>query len=246
VKRCNSWSGFGESGQECAYVPIQNNTLGGMTTTSSGDTSTSVLRKTTEVVVATISSIPGQTQAEWENSEVYKSFSCPSGSGRAITIDLKGTTSNADDVWSVNCVQIQSNPSDNSDSTTAQIPPRITALSNETNTVAITSDAIDFKGSIKQIADLVEALDLSASEDAAIATVTLKLANLKTTSKLVKIALPNSPDLTEVAKSLTPSVCKVSGLVIQPKKVGTCQISYAFVGESGNSFETTKKVAFKK
>jgi hypothetical protein len=52
--------------------------------------------------------------------------------------------------------------------------------------------------------------------------------------------------LKETAKSLTPSVCKVSGLSIQPKKVGVCQIAYAFEGESGNSFETTKKVTFKK
>jgi hypothetical protein len=62
----------------------------------------------------------------------------------------------------------------------------------------------------------------------------------------VKIILPNSSLLKETAKSLTPSVCKVSGLSIQPKKVGVCQIVYAFEGESGNSFETTKKVTFRK
>jgi hypothetical protein len=58
--------------------------------------------------------------------------------------------------------------------------------------------------------------------------------------------LPNSPNLEEVAKSLTPSVCRVSGLVVQPRKAGICQITYSFEGESGNSFETTKKVTFKK
>jgi hypothetical protein len=116
----------------------------------------------------------------------------------------------------------------------------------ETATVAITSDPINFKGSIKQIANLVQALDLSISEDAAITSVTTKLANIKTSSKLVKIGLPNSPALTETAKSLTPLICKVSGLVLQPKKAGVCQISYTIQGESGNSFETTKKVTFKK
>jgi len=274
IKRCNSWSGFGESGQECAYIPIQNNSLGGMTSTSSGETSTSVLKKTIEVVVATISSQPGQTQAQWESTDAYKSFTCPSGAGRAIGIDLKGTASNSDDVWTVSCVQVEIDPASSSDSSTVRSSDTSTAssssatetstvvssnsgptstpvpvtpvASSETTTAAITSDPIDFKGSIKQIADVVQALDLSSSEDAAITSVTTKLANIKTTSKLVKISLPNSPALTESAKSLTPLVCKVSGLVIQPKKAGICQITYTFEGESGNSFETTKKVTFKK
>ena len=274
IKRCNSWSGFGESGQECAYIPIQNNSLGGMTSTSSGETSTSVLKKTIEVVVATISSQPGQTQVQWESTDAYKSFTCPSGAGRAIGIDLKGTAANSDDVWTVSCVQVEIDPASSSDSSTVRISDSSTAssssaaetatvvssigaststpvpvtpvASSETATAAITSDPIDFKGSIKQIADVVQALDLSSSEDAAITSVTTKLANIKTTSKLVKIALPNSPALTETAKSLTPLICKVSGLVVQPKKAGICQITYTFEGESGNSFETTKKLTFKK
>ena len=272
IKRCNSWSGFGESGQECAYIPIQNNSLGGMTSTSSGETSTSVLKKTIEVVVATISSQPGQTQAQWESTDAYKSFTCPSGAGRAIGIDLKGTASNSDDVWTVSCVQVEIDPASTSDSSTVGSSDTATArsssaaetstavsssgastsaalpmtpvASSDTATAAIISDPIDFKGSIKQIANVVEALDLSTSEDSAINSVTTKLANIKPTSKLVKITLPNSPVLDEVAKSLTPNVCRVSGLVVQPKKAGTCQISYTFEGESGNSFETTKKVTF--
>jgi hypothetical protein len=274
IKRCNSWSGFGESGQECAYIPIQNNSLGGMTSSSSGETSTSVLKKTIEVVAATISSQPGQTQAQWESSDAYKSFVCPSGAGRAIGIDLKGTASNSDDVWTVSCVQVEIDPASSSDSSTVRTSDTSTARStstaetatvvsssgaststpvavtpvapSDTATAAITSDPIDFKGSLKQIADVVQALDLSSSEDAAITSVTTKLANIKSTSKLVKISLPNSPDLTETAKSLTPLVCKISGLVVQPKKAGICQITYTFEGESGNSFETTKKLTFKK
>jgi hypothetical protein len=118
--------------------------------------------------------------------------------------------------------------------------------SSETSTAAITSDPIDFKGTVKQITELIQSLDLSKSEELAISAVTSKLTNIKTTSKIIKITLPNSPILTETAKSLTPSVCKVTGLIVQPKKAGTCQISYAVEGESGNSFETTKKVTFKK
>jgi hypothetical protein len=274
IKRCNSWSGFGESGQECAYIPIQNNSLGGNTSSSSSETATSVLKQGTEVVVATISSQPGQTQDQWESTNLYKDFTCPIGTGRALSIDLKGTTSNADDVWTASCVRVEINPASSIDSSTVRSSDTSTAsssspaetvtvvsssgattltpvqvspvASSDTATASITSDPIDFKGSIKQIADVVEALDLSSSEDRAITSVTTKLASIKTTSKLVKIILPNSSLLKETAKSLTPSVCKVSGLSIQPKKVGVCQIVYAFEGESGNSFETTKKVTFRK
>jgi hypothetical protein len=274
IKRCNSWSGFGESGQECAYIPIQNNSLGGNTSSSSSETATSVLKQGTEVVVATISSQPGQTQEQWESTNLYKDFTCPIGTGRALSIDLKGTTSNSDDVWTASCVRVEIIPASSIDSSTVRssdtstarststaetatvvsssgatnsIPVPVTPVSSsDTSTAAITSDPIDFKGSLKQIADVVQALDLSSSEDAAITSVTTKLANIKTTSKLVKISLPNSPALTETAKSLTPLVCKASGLVVKPKKAGICQITYTFEGESGNVFETTKKLTFKK
>jgi len=259
LKRCNNWSAFGESGQECAYIPIQNNSPGGMQTTSSGDSSTSIIRSAKEVVVATVSSLPGQSQADWENSDVYKSFVCPNGAGRAISIDLNGTISSGDDVWTVSCVQVgietnlggesstaqRSGPISSSETPTTNSSSSVPNTLSETNTAVITSDPIDFKGTIKQIAELVQSLDLSTSEEAAISSVTSKLAKIKTTSKIVKIALPDSPVLTETAKSLTPSVCKVSGLIVQPKKAGTCQISYTVEGESGNSFETTKKVTFK-
>jgi hypothetical protein len=112
--------------------------------------------------------------------------------------------------------------------------------------VTIGSEPIDFKGSLNRIAEVVDALELTPSEDNAISVVTSKLGKIKSTSKLIKIALPNSPALTETAISLTPSVCKVSGLTVQPKKTGNCQISYSFEGESGNNFETTKKISFKK
>jgi hypothetical protein len=259
LKRCNNWSAFGESGQECAYIPIQNNSPGGMQTSSSGDTSTSIIRSANEVVVATVSSLPGQSQLDWEKSDVYKFFVCPSGSGRAISIDLKGTVSRGDDVWTVSCVQVgeaanlggesstvQSSAPSLGDTTTATSSAIAPLTSNETITAVITSDPVDFKGTVKQITELMQSLDLSKSEEAAISAVTSKLTNIKTISKITKFTLPNSPMLIETAKSLTPSVCKITGLIVQPKKAGICQISYTVEGESGNSFETTKKVTFKK
>ena len=256
LKRCNNWSAFGESGQECAYIPIQNNSLGNMQTTSSGDTSTSIIRSANEVVVSTVSSLPGQSQSDWENSETYKTFICPSGSGRAISIDLNGTVSRDDDIWTVRCIQVGEITKFDGESSTVKTVAPISLIdtttsssaiaTSESSTSVITSNPIDFKGTVKQITELIQSLDISNSEEKAITSVTSKLSNLKTNTKLVKILLPNSPILTEIAKSLTPSVCKVSGLTVQPKKEGTCQISYTVEGESGNSFETTKKITFKK
>jgi hypothetical protein len=260
LKRCNNWSAFGEVGQECAYIPIQNNATGNMQTTSSGDTLTSVIQSATEIIVATASSLPGQSQTEWENSEVYKSFACPSGAGRAISIDLNGTLQKGDDIWTVKCIKVDSLTNNSGESSAVQNPLTISGvetqtvtsninvsnMSNETSTAVITSDPIDFKGTVKKISELIQSLDLSKSEEEAISAVTTKLTNIKATSKIVKIILPNSRNLTETAKSLTPSVCKVTSLIIEPKKAGICQISYMVQGESGNSFETIKKVTFKK
>ena len=262
IKRCNSWSAFGESGQECAYIPIQNNVLGQISTSSAGDTSTSVIARKTEVVVVKISSSPGQTQAAWENSDQYKNFSCPIGSGRAISIDLNGTVSQSDDVWTLSCVQVVDsgstiNGSDSAkvltliDSSTAQAgisatQSNLNSLNDSQTATTISADVISVSGTIQQIVDVVSTLEISSSESKAISSVTSKLISIKPISKLVKISLPNSSVLTESAKSLTPNVCKVAGLVIQPQKVGTCLISYGFEGESGNSFETTKKISFKK
>ena len=262
IKRCNSWSAFGESGQECAYIPIQNNTLGQISTSSAGDTSTSAIGRKTEVVVAKISSVPGQTQTAWENSEQFKNFSCPVGSGRAISIDLNGTVSQSDDVWTLSCVQVIESGSTNNgsetataltqmDSSTAQarlgtVQPNSGSQSDSQTATMILTDSISVSGTIQQIVDIVSTLEISNLESKAISSVTTKLASIKPVSKLIKISLPNSPVLTETAKSLTPIVCKVAGYVIQPKKAGMCLISYGFEGESGNSFETTKKITFKK
>jgi hypothetical protein len=259
IKRCATWSGFGESGQECAYIPIQNNSIGGILTSSNGDTSTTQIKTAKEVVVAKISSTPGQTQADWEKSDSYTSFNCPSGSGKSLSIDLKGTVSKSDDVWILSCVEVVGDSNSQGDSLTATssgTQESTTAVSggqsqvigsqnSDSNTV-ISQDTVDFKGTVSQILVVAQNLLLSKSESIAISSTLNKLTSLKPSSSLVKISLPNSPVLIETARSLTPTICKVSGLVVQPKKAGVCQISYTVEGNSGNSFEATKKMTFKK
>jgi len=48
---------------------------------------------------------PGVTQSQWEATDAYKAFSCPSGSGNGMGVDMNFTTSNSDDRWFAYCVK---------------------------------------------------------------------------------------------------------------------------------------------
>jgi hypothetical protein len=256
IKRCNSWNGYGESGQECAYIPVQNNKLFGTPIISSaGDSSTTLMPTVVQVGNIKVISPMGIPLVEWQANESYTAIICPTGSGKSTSLDLNGTVSPADDVWLTTCIKI-TEPSATAvptetptqviaggDTTTSAATP---LTKSDTGTVQLASDPITFKGSLLQISNILGSLEIGDQESAAIKKAALQLNSIKSTSKLVKLTLPNSPMLIETAKSLTPAVCKISGLIVQPKKIGSCQISYIFSGESGNTFETTKKITFKK
>jgi hypothetical protein len=185
------------------------------------------------------------------------SINCPNGSASAIEVNATTKAIFTLCVKNWTPTRLVQTFVDSSTATTQSDSPTATVAqlkilyfpktsTRESATITIGSEPIDFKGTLSRIAEVVDVLDLSTSEDNAISSVTTKIAKIKSKSKLVKIILPNSPVLTETAISLTPSVCKVSSLVVQPKSIGNCQISYSFEGESGNSFETTKKISFKK
>ena len=256
VKRCASWNAFGESGQECAYIPIQNNSIGGIVISAS-DSSTTLIKSGSEVVVAKLSSTPGQSQSDWEKSDSYTAFVCPGGSGKSLSLDLNGTTSKTDDIWTLSCIQLLDN-SDKSETATVVLtrPTESNTVVNaqdsftvdsrllETQT-AITADAIQFKGNISQARDIIKVLQISDTESKALNNSLSKLFGIKAVQRISKVNLPNSMELQETARSLTPSVCRVSGLVIQAKKPGVCQITFSVEGTSGNTFETLKKITFK-
>jgi hypothetical protein len=140
IQRCSTWTGYGETGQECAYTfvsPTGSSTSG--STTSGGSTSTSetstattsstqsgsssttsantssstnspsdpfpLLKNGEEIPGTRVSSEPGVTQLVWEASSTYRSSTCPSGSGRASGVDLRGTLTSSDDIWFSYCVK---------------------------------------------------------------------------------------------------------------------------------------------
>ena len=137
IQRCSKWSGYGETGQECAYTFVKpsassSNTSTGVAAseTSTATSSTSPKEETKvgstavindpfpnlingdEIPNTRITSQPGVKQIDWEQTSTFKSFSCPAGSGRATGVDLNFTVAQSDDRWFAYCVKsIQSSTS---------------------------------------------------------------------------------------------------------------------------------------
>jgi hypothetical protein len=89
-----------------------------------------------------IESPRGITQAEWNASEVYKNFICPSGYGRGEGLDMNYTTTRTDDFWFVSCeliVVTQPNPSYPTDLSNMPTPTEITPVVPD-NTAPVISD----------------------------------------------------------------------------------------------------------
>jgi len=130
IQRCSKWTGYGESGEECAYTFVSPSTTTESTSTKStqetstastsstasseGSNSSSTtasldpfpsLKNGEEIPNTRITSSPGLTQSEWEQTSTYRSHTCPSGSGRASGIDLNFTISKSDDKWFTYCIK---------------------------------------------------------------------------------------------------------------------------------------------
>ena len=58
-----------------------------------------------EIPGTRISSSAGMTQSQWEATSTYQAFTCPSGAGRGIGVDLNFTTDRSDDVQYAYCVK---------------------------------------------------------------------------------------------------------------------------------------------
>jgi hypothetical protein len=113
LKRCISWAGYGESGQECAYIPLQTNpgttpSQSSSSSTPSSETSTATSQSITsdEILGTRKYSAPGSSRSQWEGSRDYLAISCPLGSAKSSGIDLNGTASSSDDRWFTYCVPI--------------------------------------------------------------------------------------------------------------------------------------------
>jgi hypothetical protein len=57
-----------------------------------------------------ITSSAGITQAQWEATSTYKSFVCPTGSEKAVGVDMNFTTTRSDDRWFAYCIKTWTQP----------------------------------------------------------------------------------------------------------------------------------------
>ena len=95
----------------------------------------------TELPGSRITSSPGLTQAQWEATSTYKSFVCPTGSGKAAGVDMNFTTTQRDDRWFAYCVKTWTQPANQNPTVTDTKTVSTTAPSSTTETRTATSGA---------------------------------------------------------------------------------------------------------
>ena len=95
----------------------------------------------TELPGSRITSSPGLTQAQWEATSTYKSFVCPTGSGKAAGVDMNFTTTQRDDRWFAYCVKTWTQPANQNPTVTDTKTVSTTAPSPTTETRTATSGA---------------------------------------------------------------------------------------------------------
>jgi hypothetical protein len=95
----------------------------------------------TELPGSRITSSPGLTQAQWEATSTYKSFVCPTGSGKAVGVDMNFTTTQSDDRWFAYCVKTWTQPANQNSTVTDTKTVSTTTPSPTTETRTATSGA---------------------------------------------------------------------------------------------------------
>ena len=95
----------------------------------------------TELPGSRITSSRGLTQAQWEATSTYKSFVCPTGSGKAVGVDMNFTTTQSDDRWFAYCVKTWTQPANQNSTVTDTKTVSTTTPSPTTETRTATSGA---------------------------------------------------------------------------------------------------------
>lgn len=285
IQRCSTWSGYGESGQECAYAfvaPTRSTTptadSGTATqrvesrtasTSSASDTASAIANPSdpfpsiasgAEIPGTRVVSSAGMARAAWESSRAHTELVCPAGSGRAVGVDLNGTTASSDDRWYSYCVKLwRATSSPLSESSTAASAPRAdtrTALSDsspttsDTNTTAAATTpevavlAVTVKGTTSELLRLVPNVTTDSDLAQAIAKVLTRVEALNKTSSVKTVRLPSNSSVEESAISLTPKICTAVGNTVIFKRTGNCSLTYTLADAAENQFTTSLKVRY--
>ena len=287
IQRCSTWSGYGESGEECAYsfvAPSASTTANGTDTVTAGvatgtaaDTSTSLssmdpyptIAEGGEIPNTRIASEPGVSQAVWESDPAYLKFSCPAGSGKAISVDMNFTTTTTDDRRIAYCVKIwrttdtrntetvTASPPNSDTSTSAATQPSVgetaTATTIQSSTdltpvapvLDVAVNAISVTGTSAELRQLVPNVTSNPDQATAISRVLTRVEGLSRSTSVRTLRLPSNSNVEESAVSLTPKICSATGSTVTFKRVGNCSIAYTLSDAEDNQFTTNVKVRFR-
>ena len=257
IKRCFNWEALGQTGQECAFIPIQSSSPGTVTSNAQAGSETSTATTNASPGDFSKTSTAGLSIAEWKNSSTYQNLKCPIGFEKSTTLDMKGTISTQDDIWNTVCVKsnilVVSDSSTalsdtttavtTSDSSTAQAKTNLNTSS--TFNPSLDAVSLQLKGTGKELSTLASKIEENKQQIQQIQTVLTKVDQVASKSYSNSIKLPVSKTLTEIGISLTPLVCSVVNNVITRVTKGQCNVSYQLQSEAGNSYTITKQIQFK-
>ena len=271
LKRCINWSGFGETGQECAYIPVQNNN-GVSGNASSGlssnpitdglissDSATALTGSTIgpEIINTRKYSQPGVSRNKWESTTDYLSISCPLNSSKTTGVDLAGTSSSKDDRWFSFCSEITLpsaslldtatatviSDSVNGSSSSAGLKPSVTISETKiaSSSVAVSGTAIEMT---LMAAKIEKSATIVKAVGTLMSTLQSRVSTISTSAK--SLTLPNSQIADESVVAQTPEICRANGAKIERLKKGQCSFIFTVVTSTGNSYAALFNFTFKK
>lgn len=223
IQRCSKWSGYGQSGQECAYTFVAP-TPGAVTAgTSSSDTQTATTPQTSET--STVLTRPSETSTVTvQSSDTQTVLSRPSETSTVLS----------------------TNTSETSTAPTTIDPTSVKVSQTTSGTSQLGLATISVEGTTKEIAKLIPKIVTKVTEQKSLATILTKLDAMRAATYSKVQVLPSERSIEETAVSLTPDICSVKGAKVTSLKPGTCVFSYELIGASGNSFTVEKQIVFKK
>jgi hypothetical protein len=117
---------------------------------------------------------------------------------------------------------------------------------NEFQKDILTVSPVEITGSLKQVIEYARKVDETARGVNVLESALNRFDAIKSESSLKKVALPTAAKFAGLAKSDSPTICKIEGNKVVRLQKGACEFSYTFTSTvTGNSFTVGKSVAFK-
>ena len=231
IQRCSKWSGYGQSGQECAYTFV---TPTSVTPTSVTPTSVTPTSNGNNSAIQT----PIPSQISDTSTVLTRAPQIPTILGQSSdTQTVLNTPSETSAVPT---------PTATPAAATTIDPTSVKVSQTSSGTSQLGLATISVEGTTKEIAKLIPKIVTKVTEQKSLATILTKLDAMRSATYSKVQVLPSERSIEETALSLTPDICSVKGAKVTSLKAGICIFSYELIGPSGNSFTVEKQIVFKK